>query len=77
MFSLKLIIILNALVLASCQPQTLRIGQLAEVTWENFGKYSQFTLNSTKVGSNGWLGIGFGRGMVIFIEKSHKKIHLT
>jgi len=70
MLRLSLFILFNALVLISSQPQTMKIGQVADVTWNNVtwnnvGKYSEFTVTSTLVGSEGWVGIGFGKGMVI------------
>jgi hypothetical protein len=65
MLRLSLFILFNALVLISSQPQTMKIGQVADVTWNNVGKYSELTVTSTLVGSDGWVGIGFGKGMVI------------
>lgn len=57
-----IVLVFSCLAVINCSPQTIKIGQLVDVTWSNEGKNTEFTLTSTQV-LNGWIGIGFGRGM--------------
>ena len=53
--------------LVSCQTQSLNVAGI-EVTWANNGESTDFILKSSLGNgvspSNGYIGIGFGKGMV-------------
>ncbi len=70
MLALNIFLLLNLLAFVYCQ--SLNVAGI-DVQWTNNGASTEFVLKSSAVDkTNSWFGIGFGKGMVQFLNSTSK-----